>query len=81
MAARRVGPSEISASFAERFRTLAQARCGEICEAIVDKAIDGERWAAELVMKYAADKGGGVETRDALIELLEDIRGQLEPGS
>ncbi len=70
------------ADFADRFRALAESRRNEICETIVERAVEGERWAVELVIKYAFEPQPGSEaTDDPLLTVLEEIRAELDEGS
>ena len=84
MAARRTRHPAVGVSFADRFRALAREHQEEICRAIVDKAAEGERWAAELVLKYAVDREPGVGpdgAPDRFALLLEEIRARLAEDS
>jgi len=64
--------------FDARFQALARRRCDEICTAILDRAAEGDRWAAELVLKYVIDPAVAALARaDPPTELLHDIRDRL----
>ena len=62
--------------FPARLRTLAEKHTDKICQAVIDGACDGERWATELVIKYAFDRSAEA-SEDALVNLLEEIRARL----
>ena len=71
-AKRRTSPQE----FPARFRALAEEHTDKICDKIIECAVDGDRWAAELVIKYAFDRSAEA-SEDALVNLLEEIRARL----
>ena len=70
---------EAVSAFAARLTAIANAECEALCQTIMGKALDGERWAVELVVRYvfARDDDG----QDALRALLEEIRERTARGA
>ena len=65
--------------FAIRLTDLANAEHHALCDAIMAKALDGERWAVELVVRYVFARTGDGE--DALRALLEELRERTARGA
>ena len=65
--------------FAARLTDLADTEREALCQAIVGKALEGERWAVELVVRYVFARQD--EGPDPLTVLLEDLRERLAQGA
>ena len=63
---------EAGSAFAARLTAIADAECEALCQTIMGKALDGERWAVELVARYVFARHD--DGQDALRALLEEIR-------
>ena len=63
---------EAESAFAARLTAIADAECEALCQTIMGKALDGERWAVELVVRYVYARHD--DGQDALRALLEEIR-------
>ena len=59
-------------TFAQRLTTLADAHLEQLCQTVLDRALTGERWAMELLVRnvFARQDDG----QDALRSLLEEVR-------
>ncbi len=71
------GRSGATVDLAARFRQMAETQSDEICGAIVDAAANGERWACELIMKYAVDQSRDDGAGDRLALVLEELRAAI----
>ena len=69
---------EAESAFAARLTAVANAECEALCETIMAKARDGERWAVELVVRYVYARHD--DGQDALRALLEEIRDRTAHG-
>lgn len=59
-------------TFAQRLTNLADAHLEQLCQTVLDRALTGERWAMELLVRYVfARRSDG---QDALRALLEEVR-------
>ena len=67
-------------SFAQRLTTLADARIDELCETVMDRALTGERWAMELVIRYAYERDQAGRN-DTLLDLLQELRHRTAPSA
>lgn len=67
-------------TFAQRLTTLADAHLEQLCQTVLDRALTGERWAMELVIRYAYehDQAG---RNDTLLNLLQELRHRTTPVS
>lgn len=66
-------------TFAQRLTTLADAHLEQLCQTILDRALTGERWAMELLVRYVfARRSDG---QDALRALLEEVRERTARGA
>lgn len=66
-------------TFASRLTALADARYEELCQTVIDRALAGERWAVELVVRYVFARHD--DGQDALRTLLEEIRERTAHGA
>ncbi len=73
--ARAAGPRGAARSFAAHLTALADAERGPLGQVIVRHALDGQRWAIELLVRhvFAHTESGD----DALTQLLEELRARL----
>ena len=69
---------EADSAFAARLTAVANAECEALCQTIMAKALDGERWAVELVVRYVFARHD--DGQDALRVLLEEIRDRTAHG-
>ena len=58
-------------AFAARLTALANADHDALCQTIMAKALDGERWAVELVVRYVFAREDDGD--DALWTILEEL--------
>jgi len=65
--------------FAARLTAMANAESEALCQMIMTKALGGERWAVELVMRNVFARHADGE--DALKTLLEEIRERAARGT
>ena len=65
--------------FAARLTAIANAEHEALCQTIMAKALEGERWAVELVVRYVFARHGDGE--DALRVLLEELRERTTRGA
>ena len=65
-------------TFADRLTDLADAKLEELCETVMDRALTGERWAMELVIRYAYERDQAGRN-DALLDLLQELRHRTAP--
>lgn len=63
---------DANSAFAKRLTTIANAEYEALCQTIMAKALNGERWAVELVVRYVFARDADGE--DALRTLLEEVR-------
>ena len=59
-------------TFANRLIDLADARLEELCQTVMERALAGERWALELLVRYVFARHS--DGQDALRALLEEAR-------
>lgn len=66
-------------TFAQRLTTLADAHLEQLCQTVLDRALTGERWAMELLVRYVfARRSDG---QDSLRALLEEVRERTSRGA
>ena len=70
-------PSAVT-TFANRLTALADARYEELCQTVLDCALAGERWAMELVIRYAYERDTAGR-QDTLLDLLHELRHRTAP--
>ena len=70
---------DASSVFAERLTAIANAEFEALCQTIMAKALGGERWAVELVVRHVFARHADGE--DALRTLLEEIRERTASGA
>jgi hypothetical protein len=63
---------DAASPFATRLAAVANAEYEALCQMIMAKALDGERWAVELLMRYVYARHD--DGRDALHDLLDEVR-------
>ena len=72
-------PNPASAkTFAQRLTTLADAHLEQLCQTVLDRALTGERWAMELVIRYAYERDQAGRN-DTLLDLLHELRTRTAP--
>ena len=67
-------------TFAQRLTDLADAQLEQLCQTVLDRALAGERWAMELVVRYAYERDTAGR-QDALLDLLQELRTRTAPAS
>ena len=67
-------------TFADRLTDLADAQLEQLCQTVLDRALTGERWAMELVVRYAYERDTAGR-QDALLDLLQELRTRTAPAS
>lgn len=70
---------DASSAFAERLTSIANAEYEALCQTIMAKALNGERWAVELVVRYVFARDADGE--DGLRTLLEEVRERAVRGA
>ncbi|MDE2867889.1 MAG: hypothetical protein OXR64_07085 [Chloroflexota bacterium] len=60
-------------TFAQRLTNLADAHLEQLCQTVLDRALTGERWAMELVIRYAYERDTAGRN-DTLLDLLQELR-------
>ena len=65
-------------TFADRLTHLADAHLEQLCQTVLDRALTGERWAMELVVRYAYERDTAGR-QDALLDLLHELRTRTAP--
>jgi len=73
------GSGDASSAFAKRLATIANAEYEALCQTIMAKALDGERWAVELVVRYVFARDA--EGEDGRRTLLEAVRERAARGA
>lgn len=72
-------PNPASAkTFAQRLTHLADAHLEQLCQTVLDRALTGERWAMELVIRYAYERDQ-TGRNDTLLDLLHELRTRTAP--
>ena len=66
-------------TFADRLTDLADAHLEQLCQTVLDRALTGERWAMELVVRYVFSRRD--DDQDALLALLEEVRERTARGA
>ena len=66
-------------TFADRLTDLADAHLEQLCQTVLDRALTGERWAVELVVRYVFSRRD--DDQDALLALLEEVRERTTRGA
>ena len=66
-------------TFADRLTDLADAHLEQLCQTVLDRALTGERWAMELVVRYVFARRD--DDQDALLALLEEVRERTARGA
>ena len=75
-----VSQSTSARTFADRLTDLADAHLEQLCQTVLDRALAGERWAMELVVRYAYERDTAGR-QDALLDLLQELRTRTAPAS
>ena len=70
---------EADSAFAARLTAIANAEYEALCQTIMTKALDGERWAVELLVRHVFARHD--DGQDALRVLLEEIRERTARGA
>ena len=65
-------------TFADRLTDLADAHLEQLCQTVLDRALTGERWAMELVIRYAFERDTAGR-QDALLDLLQELHTRTAP--
>ena len=65
-------------TFAERLTSLADVHLEQLCQTVLDRALTGERWAMDLVIRYAYERDTAGRN-DALLDLLQELRTRTAP--
>ena len=65
-------------TFAQRLTSLADAHLDQLCQTVLDRALTGERWAMDLVIRYAYERDQ-VGRNDTLLDLLQELRHRTAP--
>ena len=73
-----VSQSTSAKTFADRLTDLADAQLEQLCQTVMDRALAGERWAMELVVRYAYERDDAGR-QDALLDLLQELRDRTTP--
>ena len=71
MSKRRAAKRPTSAE--QRFRSAALAKADELSALVLDRALQGERWAVELAFSYAFGAPPRTGSGQAFAALLEDL--------
>ena len=73
-------PQPVSAkTFAQRLTTLADAHLEQLCQTVLDRALTGERWAMELLVRNVLARHD--DAHDELRALLEEVRERTARGT
>ena len=65
-------------TFAQRLTNLADAHLEQLCQTVLDRALTGECWAMELVIRYAYERDQ-TGRNDTLLDLLQELRTRISP--